>query len=70
MSLLTDAATDPALTRGIVALRAARDALAEKLPDRHVRTLLDGAAAELDETARALGIAGYRPEVYLWGRLS
>ncbi|MEU1754235.1 hypothetical protein ABZ436_16410 [Micromonospora matsumotoense] len=70
MSLLTDTRSNPALTRGIVTLQAARSAWEEKLPARHVRTLLDEAAAELDDTARQVGIASYRPDNYLRGRLS
>jgi hypothetical protein len=70
MSLLTDRRSDPALTRGVVRLQAARDALDGELPDRHVRGLLDDAEAELDECARTLGVAGYRPAVYLQGRLA
>ncbi|WP_431917880.1 hypothetical protein [Micromonospora wenchangensis] len=70
VSLLTDARSNPALTRGIVKLQAARSAWEEKLPARHVRTLLDEAAAELDDTARQVGIASYRPDNYLRGRLS
>ncbi|WP_428964170.1 hypothetical protein [Micromonospora fluostatini] len=70
VSLLTDARSNPALTRGIVTLQAAREALDEGLPDRHVTRLLDTATAELDDTARTLGIAGYRPHLYLQGRLS
>ncbi|MEU6074705.1 hypothetical protein [Micromonospora sp. NPDC047074] len=70
MSLLTDTRSNAALTRGIVTLQAARTALDEKLPDPHVRTLLDEAAGELDAGARTLGIASYRPDLYLRGRLS
>ncbi|MBQ1075841.1 hypothetical protein KBX06_22160 [Micromonospora sp. C31] len=70
MSLLTDARSDPALTRGIVKLQAARAALDEELPGPHVRTLLDEAADELDDAARTLGVASYRPDLYLRGRLS
>ncbi|MEH0971732.1 hypothetical protein V6U77_11430 [Micromonospora sp. CPCC 205546] len=70
MSLLTDARSDPALTRGVVKLQAARAALDEELPDRHVRTLLNEASEELDDAARTLGIASYRPGLYLRGRLS
>ncbi|MER7417208.1 hypothetical protein ABT346_10535 [Micromonospora peucetia] len=70
MSLLTDARSNPALARGIVKLQAARAALDEELPDRHVRTLLNGAADELDDGARTLGLASFRPEFYLRGRLS
>ncbi len=61
--------SDPSLVRGIAKLRAAGDALAENLPDAHVRTLLDDAAAELDTTARTLGRNDYRSDVYLRGRL-
>jgi hypothetical protein len=70
VSLLTDARSNPALTRGIGKLQAARDALDEGLPERHARTLLDDATAELDETARMVGIPSYRPDRYLAGRLS
>ncbi|MFI7080295.1 hypothetical protein ACIBO1_23625 [Micromonospora sp. NPDC049903] len=69
-SLLTDARSNPALTRGIGRLEAARKALDEGLPDRHVRRLLDDATAELEDTARLTGIPGYRPDLYLQGRLS
>ncbi|MEV4665174.1 hypothetical protein AB0J85_24885 [Micromonospora echinofusca] len=70
MSLLTDARSNPALTRGVVKLQAARAALDEELPDRHARTLLNEASEELDDAARTLGIASYRPDLYLRGRLS
>ncbi|MFD6635794.1 hypothetical protein ACFWDN_08225 [Micromonospora chalcea] len=70
LSLLTDARTDPALVRGVGRLRAARDALDEGLPDRHVRELLADAAAELDGVARDVRMPGYRPDVYLRARLS
>lgn len=70
MSLLTDARSNPALTRGIVKLQAARAALDEDLPDRHVRSLLNEAADELDDGARTVGLVSYRPEFYLQGRLS
>ncbi len=70
MSGLTDEKSDPALTRGITKLRAAGDALAENLPDGHVRTLLDNAEAELDDTAWTLGRNDYRPYNYLRGRLA
>ncbi|MGC4808488.1 hypothetical protein [Micromonospora sp. DT233] len=70
MSLLTDVRSDPALTRGIVRLQAAREALGQDLPDRHVHTLLTEATGELDDAARTLGIPGYRPENYLQGRLT
>lgn len=65
MSALTRRAGDPALTRGITILQAAREALAGDLPDQHVRTLLDEAEAELDEAARLLPFRGYRPVEYL-----
>lgn len=58
---------DPALTRGIAHLRAARSALDEDLPDRHVLRLLGAAEAELDAAARTLGRADYRPRAYLAG---
>jgi hypothetical protein len=48
LSVLTRRSDDPALTRGITKLMAARDALAAELPDAHVRELLDGAQTELD----------------------
>lgn len=67
---LTDAHTDPALTRAIGKLGAAREALDEGLPDRHVRALLDDAQADLDSVGRRIGVAGYRPETYLRGRLA
>ncbi|MFC0064053.1 hypothetical protein ACFFQW_09685 [Umezawaea endophytica] len=62
--------SDPSLVRGMSKLRAAGDALAEDLPDAHVRTLLDDAAAELDTTAKALGRQDYRSDVYLRGRVA
>ncbi|WP_433386878.1 hypothetical protein [Micromonospora sp. KLBMP9576] len=70
MSLLTDTRSDPALTRGIGKLQAARAALDEALPERHVWALLNEAADELDDSAQTVGLAGYRPELYLQGRLS
>ncbi|RIV41187.1 hypothetical protein [Micromonospora radicis] len=70
VSLLTDARSNAALTRGIGKLQAARAALEKGLPARHVRELLDDATAELDETARVVGLPDYRPENYLQGRLS
>jgi hypothetical protein len=70
MSALTHEPSEPGLTRGITKLMAARDALADNLPDRHVRGLLDDATAELDEAARLLPFTGYRPADYLRGRLS
>jgi hypothetical protein len=60
----------PDLVRGIGKLGAAGDALANGLPDRHVRSLLADAEAELDAVARALGRADYRPDAYLAGRLA
>jgi hypothetical protein len=65
MSALTSRTSDPALTRGITKLLAARDALAGNLPDPHVRELLDDAEAELDEAARLLPFDGYRPGDHL-----
>ncbi|MFI7073420.1 hypothetical protein [Micromonospora sediminicola] len=70
LSVLTDARSDPALVRGVGRLRAARYALDDGLPDRHVRGLLADAAAELDRVARDVRMPGYRPDVYLRGRLS
>ncbi|WP_431930902.1 hypothetical protein [Micromonospora sp. RP3T] len=70
LSLLTDARSDPALVRGVGRLRAARDALDDGLPEKHVRGLLADAAAELDGVARDVRMPGYRPDVYLRGRLS
>ena len=61
MSALTHHASEPALTRGITKLTAARDALDDGLPDQHVRELLDDAQTELDEAARLLPFDGYRP---------
>jgi hypothetical protein len=70
MSGLTDEIGNDALTRGIGKLGAAGEALARNLPDRHVRSLLDDAEAELDDTARSLGRADYRPNAYLSERLA
>ncbi|SCL25178.1 hypothetical protein GA0074692_1910 [Micromonospora pallida] len=70
MSLLTDRRSDPGLTRGVTKLQAARSALDEGLPDQHVHALLADAEAELDDTARAMGVAGYRPALYLRERLA
>ena len=58
---------DPALTRGITTLTGAAEAVDERLPDRHVRGLLDRAEADLDAAARALPYRGYRPAEYLRG---
>lgn len=46
-------------------LQAARDAVAKSLPDKHINTLLDDAAAELDRIGRAVPFDGYRPADYL-----
>jgi hypothetical protein len=62
MSALT---RDAALTRGITLLGSAADAVDEELPDRHVRSLLNRAEAELDTAARSLPYRGYRPADYL-----
>lgn len=62
--------SDPALTRGIAKLEAARSALAEDLPDRQVAKLVSAAERELDTAARKLGRADYRPDVYLAGALA
>jgi hypothetical protein len=70
VSGLTGARTDPALTRAIVALRAAREALDERLPRRRVRELLDEADRELDLVGRRVEFPGYRPVEYLRGRLA
>lgn len=56
---------DPAITRAIAKLEAARAAITENLPDRHVRRLLGDAEQELDTAARKLGRADYRPATYL-----
>lgn len=60
----------PALVRGIGKLQAARTALDDDLPDRHVRRLLADAERELDTAARGLGRADYRPGAYLAGGIS
>jgi hypothetical protein len=65
MSALTHRESEPALTRAITQLLAARDALAEDLPDPHVGELLDDAQADLDEAARLLPFSGFRPDEYL-----
>lgn len=70
VSALTDARTDPALARAITQLGAARKALHDRLPDQHVRELLDEAEASLDEVGSALDFTGYRPATYLAGRLA
>jgi hypothetical protein len=57
----------PALTRALGKLQAARSALAEDLPDRHVATLLTDAQRDLDTVARTLGRVEYRPANYLTG---
>jgi hypothetical protein len=61
---------DAALTRGIAGLRAARSALDDDLPDRHVRQLLAKAERDLDQAARKLGRPDYRPRDYLPGALA
>jgi hypothetical protein len=65
VSGLTDRADDPELARAIVHLQAARDAVANALPDKHVHKLLDDAEAELDRIGRAVPFDGYRPADYL-----
>jgi hypothetical protein len=70
VSGLTGARTDPALARAIVALRAAREALDERLPRRRVSDLLDEADRELDLVGRRVEFPGYRPAEYLRGRLA
>ncbi len=69
VSGLTTERSAPSLTRGIGKLRAATEALESDLPGEQVRTLLDDAESELDETARLLGRTDYRPLNYLEGRL-
>ncbi|MFV2083066.1 hypothetical protein [Micromonospora sp. LOL_021] len=69
ISAVPGGASDAPLTRGIGRLGAARAALDDDLPDRHVHTLLDEAEDELDGAARLLGFDGYRPDVYLRSRL-
>lgn len=70
VSGLTDARTDPALIRASTTLQAARAALDEQLPDRHIRALLDAAESELDQAGRGVEMPGYRPAAYLQGRLA
>jgi len=65
MSMVTDRGSDPALARGISHLQAARTALDDQLPHRHVRRLLADAEAELDEAARKVGLDFLRPRHYL-----
>jgi hypothetical protein len=60
----------PALTRALGKLEAARTALAEDLPDRHVSRLLTDAQRDLDTVARELKRPDYRPANYLAGVLS
>ncbi|MGW5050359.1 hypothetical protein [Actinokineospora sp. NPDC004072] len=60
----------PALVRAITHLQAARGALDDNLPERHVRKLLADAERELETAARKLGRADYRPGVYLAGGIS
>ncbi|MFI7673450.1 hypothetical protein [Actinophytocola sp. NPDC049390] len=61
---------DAALARAITKLGEARASVADDLPYRHVRRLLDSAESELDTAARALGRADYRPVNYLAGGIS
>ncbi|GAB1510138.1 hypothetical protein [Actinophytocola sp. KF-1] len=61
---------DAALARALSKLAEARASVADDLPDRHVRRLLDSAESELDTAARALGRADYRPANYLAGGIS
>jgi hypothetical protein len=68
MSALTHQPSEAPLTRGIAKLTAARAALDQNLPDAHVRRLLNDAESELDQAARRLPFAGYRPADYLGGR--
>lgn len=70
LSALTGREGDPALTRGITTLTGAAEAVDGRLPDRHVRALLDRATAELDAAARTVPYQGYRPADYLRGGLS
>ncbi|MDG4765038.1 hypothetical protein O7632_13150 [Solwaraspora sp. WMMD406] len=70
LSAVTGRRGDPALTRAISKLTAARAALDDDLARRHVHALLTDAEAELDATARTVGIDGYRPDAYLQGRLA
>jgi hypothetical protein len=60
----------PALTRALGKLEAARTALADDLPDRHVSRLLTDAQRDLDTVARKLKRPDYRPANYLAGGLS
>jgi hypothetical protein len=69
LSALTHRESEPALTRGITKLLAARAALDGDLSDPHVRELLDDAQSELDDAARLSPFTGYRPADYLRGRL-
>ncbi len=62
--------SDAALARAIAKLQAARSALDDDLPDRHVTKLLAEAERELDLVARKLHRVDYRPDVYLAGALS
>ncbi|MFV2019954.1 hypothetical protein [Micromonospora sp. LOL_023] len=70
LSALAGGPGNAPLTRGIGKLQAARTALHDELPDRHVHTLLNDAEDELDATARLVGINGYRPDVYLRSRIA
>ncbi|MFI5932280.1 hypothetical protein [Actinoplanes sp. NPDC051494] len=70
MSALTDRTGDPALTRAIASLTAARSALDDNLPDATVRPMVAEAESQLDMAARTLPYPGYRPDDYLRGRLT
>jgi hypothetical protein len=59
MSLYTDQASDPALTRAIAVLSATDPAVPG------AQDLLDEAAADLDEAAAKLPFSGWRPREYL-----
>lgn len=68
LSLLTNRRNDPALARGISKLQAARTAVEEQLPDRHLRQLLQQASDELDDAARQTELDYLRPHHYLRDR--
>ncbi|MEU7784389.1 hypothetical protein [Amycolatopsis sp. NPDC049159] len=70
VSGLTDGASAAALSRGITQLTAAGEAFTEKLPDRHVHSLLDAAESDLDTTADLIGRPDYRPAAFLRGRFA
>jgi hypothetical protein len=58
---------DAALVRALSKIEEARASVADDLPARHVKGLLDNVESELDTAARALGRADYRPANYLAG---